>query len=694
MGCVSSSTMNHDDSRTGVASNPLPMDAASPSTLPLPDHPVSPLKTAGVPPTEASAAHHLLTDHGLASSAIFLKSCRACSDRFVYELDSGGTVSIICGVPRNMEYKAISHVWGQRSRTTMKCSGCKAEIHVLIPASKFDHLMALAGSDSTIWLDVLSIDQTDHNDITSQVSVMGDIFGNASCVAVLLPPSDQEAYATLMSIADMARTIVGWSVHFQTNNEDPPSLESDNNSAVSMGKLCQEFYSKIAQFERDLHSWVYWRRAWTFQEWALARDLEIGWDGPTPDGTVKGVKSAIVVAALTMAQYKLKYGQYANINLGFSRGEVTKRFDIVKRLFPYEDLLLSYEEVNLKDLELQTFMPSLGTNQLLGILSEPRTDVAAQLRARLSIMLNAFGTSKREASLEADLVCCWASMCNIQYDYRRDDTFAIALQKVVIALRQRGITILNFLVNTDGACAEVDLRFLEYSAAHPQCNAGNRAPFLGAPIFTGRTDTAIHLLNAVTQQKALTPLTGSGVTLHKVEGAQVKSLTQFDNKAKVADHFRKATSGMVDGFMLTDVVDCVVEVLAGVPREQLSRCTLAIASLPAIGGNNLSAWAVCPSDVPLKDLFVAREDLNGTLVLALKRRKSVHVVAYLTVTDQQSGTFLIRTDEDGQVDLLLKTPQRSDYICSALLGDRNLRVQVKVEKDSMLAFGQAAGADK
>jgi hypothetical protein len=76
-------------------------------------------------------------------------------------------------------------------------------------------------------------------------------------------------------------------------------------------------------------------------------------------------------------------------------------------------------------------------------------------------MLNSYGVGKRKARFEANLVCCWASMCNIRYDYSQDDSFGQALQKVVGAIRQKGIRLYNFVVNTDAA--EVDLCFHEYA---------------------------------------------------------------------------------------------------------------------------------------------------------------------------------------------------------------------------------------
>ena len=272
------------------------------------------------------------------------------------------------------------------------------------------------------------------------------------------------------------------------------------------------------------------------------------------------LKSSIFSAAVMLANFKLQNGQYSNINFGFSRGQVQRRFDTVKRLFPYVDYLLSSEEIDQKLATEQVISPSVeGTDHMLDLrisknrslirhvldievdesskktdrfrvaitsmqsrqesgfvrpvssglglgiqpyqrkdwaftatqLSHGETLVGCRLRpvgkkpgdssrntederfyARLSIMLNSFGISERDARFQADKICCWASMCNIRYDYQKDDPFAVALQKVLKVLRQRGIQIYNFHVNTQSL--DVDVQFLKYASEHQLCNATSR----------------------------------------------------------------------------------------------------------------------------------------------------------------------------------------------------------------------------
>jgi hypothetical protein len=81
----------------------------------------------------------------------------------------------------------------------------------------------------------------------------------------------------------------------------------------------------------------------------------------------------------------------------------------------------------------------------------------------------------------------------------------------------------------------------------------------------------------------------------------------------------------------------------------------------------VNTWAVIPATTPLQELFVAREDLNGTLVLAIftgpivmkdgKRQPSAQarIVSYLNMTHQRDGTYLVKTDEAGTVDIVFRT---------------------------------------
>jgi hypothetical protein len=136
------------------------------------------------------------------------------------------------------------------------------------------------------------------------------------------------------------------------------------------------------------------------------------------------------------------------------------------------------------------------------------------------------------------------------------------------------------------------------------------------------------------------------------------------------------------------------KLLTSTPRERLQHFRLVVAELHFLGrfenprAGVHCAWAICPANTPFKELFVAREALNGTLVLATESGGRAHVVAYLTVTDQHSGSYLVDTDEDGQIFILNTTPGRSDLLHTGYNNMARAMIgKVGLEDRSILATG-------
>lgn len=152
------------------------------------------------------------------SDLIQLEKCRSCSPHVSYALPTGSIANIIVGVPpAELKYKAISHVWGNPAEVKMTCNHCGAasRVHLKSPAY-FCQLMALAGADSYVWLDSISINQDDAQDVATQIAVMGDIYSKAECVSVLLPAGDQKAYDALARILENANRLVDerWKLNY------------------------------------------------------------------------------------------------------------------------------------------------------------------------------------------------------------------------------------------------------------------------------------------------------------------------------------------------------------------------------------------------------------------------------------------------------------------------------------------------
>jgi hypothetical protein len=686
-------------SRDPVYSIPPRSPSNSSSTsqiLPLPS-----LAVSNFDPTEASD----------------LLCCRACKGRFEYPLGKG-VVTIVAGIPKGVSYKAVSYVWGETHPLRLSCRNCTSITTVPMQSpAKFHRLMVLAGAGSTIWLDAISIDQSDHSDIAAQVAVMGTIYSNASCVSVLLPSSDGEAFSRLRDLSDLAQQLLKRPKHFKWNYEDNDELERVERwdesgvpniplsgdlilariprrmrplyGGVTTGSLCKRYYHELELFKDRLHTWQYWRRAWTFQEWALAGDIEITWESDVESQRIEKVKSTVVLAAIMITRYKLRTGQYAKIKLGLPRGEVMRNFNTAKQLFPYEHVMLYHEELDKEVLHFQTEMPNYGCSQVMGPRSKPRTDDREKFLARLNVMLNAFGSSKREARFDADLVCCWASMCEIDFEYRKEDSLSTALTKVETALRRRGITIFDFVVRSE---TDLGHSFFDYAKEHIQSNSTNKTEFHGAPIFTGRADTAVHFRNMATLVNHTSILSGPERPLEVVAGAKVGIISELSDVENVLEIFDLVISGAGGNFMFSPLGDEIKQVLLSLPNEASINNILVFALIPAEelhsdpeapGTLMLPAWAICSKEMAARGLglLIAREGVNGTLALVFKEMNMYHLVAFLTISDQQCGTYLIRTDIQGNISLLLETPLRSDMMNDQLMLDRWFRGSIKLRSE-------------
>jgi hypothetical protein len=358
-------------------------------------------------------------------------------------------------------------------------------------------------------------------------------------------------------------------------------------------------------------------------------------------------------------------------------------------LFPREDLFLSSQEINLEEHFFQTAFPHGQIDQILGL----RRHQPPNFRSRLSLMLDAFGSNKRQARYEADLICCWASMCNIKYDYDKRDNRAVALQKVLAALRRDGVKIFNFLVNTE-ARLEVDLQFIEYASVHRLCNTTNKAFLLNAPIFSGQTDTVFHLLHSVMQSGEMTPLRGNPVELRPVRSRSTV-FVDLDDRQDVAQEFGRIIQGARSdgtGFVYTDILAKILEALEGLSSSQLKNYVLVVVDVPVmtmtpwkngppVGQRHVAAWAICPRSVRASSLEVAREGLNGTLVL-VEDKRAPKAVAYLTVTHAQCGTYLLAADDTGEIKIDFEPPQRSDIMMTMggdIFGRELMHVRVAFE---------------
>ncbi|EHY53541.1 hypothetical protein HRR83_003747 [Exophiala dermatitidis] len=667
---------------------------------------------------------------------IHLDRCRRCSNVFVHTFMEW-TTKIIAGIPPpHHEYTAISYVWGDYILLPLKCTNCKTKFRIpMHSAYRFRRLMMMtANSGDTVWLDALSIDQEDDEEKAKVLAVMGDIYSRAKTVAVLFPEGDRDGFHLVYDLTQAATAINNNKLEFSQSGQDG----HPDTRLQELSKVCADFYGMLDQLDLTLYRYTYWRRAWTFQEWALARNLSITWEGGMPLNLVP-VKTTILHAATLTAVYAFSQGAYATIKMGFPQAAVPGKFETLRRLFPDEEAFNPPGMVDEKQLVFDMLMSSMSFGSALGLRAAKGRDLSRladpepvhelydlrpglplsaeeRFRHRLCMALHSFGMSKREARYEADLVNCWASMCNIRCRYNVHDSYAVALQEMLHSLRtNHGVQVFNFHVTTSGASGEVDTLFQEYARPHDQCNA--RGKFNDVPIFSGRADTAVHLRLAIEKPLVLPRLTGSGVQLRKIKGAAIEFVVPLTNKEEVLYHMSTAVSGTADQFVFGNVLSNISDVLEVASLDSLQRSSLVIVSIPLLSDSpdanakyqelgGLVVWAVVPT-IGLNGSFVARESLNGTLVLAGPGPDNAGdgrgngqwaVLAYLTLTDHQSGTLLLPVDVHGldcpcpadhgvgYMNLTLKSPVRRGVVNGALLDDRIIRGVVRFEPASCTAY--------
>lgn len=184
-------------------------------------------------------------------------------------------------------------------------------------------------------------------------------------------------------------------------------------------------------------------------------------------------------------------------------------------------------------------------------------------------------------------------------------------------------------------------------------------------------------------RESLLAVEPSRVGIRRVLGAMIQVVVPLQNRLTAVKTLSLAMSGGADNMMFVDSCNQILSVLASLPDSRLENRMLVIAVIPTEENSEsrcFRAWAICTYSL-FWDLFIAREEINGTLVLARSQKDGnsirTSIAAYLTITDQQSGTFLIPVSAAGQIELTLKTPQRSDMGNSNLMNDRKLCAKLK-----------------
>ncbi|KAH7084719.1 heterokaryon incompatibility protein-domain-containing protein [Paraphoma chrysanthemicola] len=131
--------------------------------------------------------------------------------------------------------------------------------------------------DPLIWADQICIDQSNPNERSHQVGLMGNIYRGARDVAVCLSSTDRES-AALDLVNELFSTPDLPELH-NLATQLAASFSYSFATLASLGTELSRFHGKTNRRSRE-HKYVellllieepWWRRAWTFQEFQLAR---------------------------------------------------------------------------------------------------------------------------------------------------------------------------------------------------------------------------------------------------------------------------------------------------------------------------------------------------------------------------------------------------------------------------------------
>lgn len=166
-------------------------------------------------------------------------------------------------------YTCLSYTWGNQTQTyPIQMNDCVMEVGRNL--LEFLERAVLCCANQNLWIDALCIDQNDEDDKNLQVQRMGDIYKNATGVAVWLGNQDrieflfqqiEDAVLRKTGLANPDPELTG--LHFA--NLDPEFTGLHFANRTDLLEICST----------ELAGHIYWNRAWIIQELLLAQNLTL-----------------------------------------------------------------------------------------------------------------------------------------------------------------------------------------------------------------------------------------------------------------------------------------------------------------------------------------------------------------------------------------------------------------------------------
>jgi hypothetical protein len=173
-------------------------------------------------------------------------------------------------------YKALSYTWGKAicEDPTGNELGEPGTNHTILVNNKsfdisenlFDALMQFQNENiGWIWIDAICIDQANHEERSSQVLLMGDIYSKANQVVIWLGKDTED-----VDIMLWAQDVLYVGLDNATE-----AREVDEQLLQALGIGVEKWFNNWACVERFFRRRRWYRRAWVFQEIVLASQIEL-----------------------------------------------------------------------------------------------------------------------------------------------------------------------------------------------------------------------------------------------------------------------------------------------------------------------------------------------------------------------------------------------------------------------------------